>query len=247
MDIIVFFVGLMLHVGTAPSLKTHLAIVDEPGQHTPVLVVISSDGSTVAYPLRKLDKISFTHGTGGAGTSPVFRADVPELQNNTRTSTNQPGTLDPKVAGGDPTHSHVLGFFFYPPGSHLTVSHHSSCQARFILDDPSAAFEDVAITNVLRAPRPATGTVHLDIFNNNTRRKHIPIGAGDIVIISNRTTKRGQHFAHYKGLTNAQRIAHVDAPGTHCTATPASGPLTIAGPLRPFYDPFPECGNSQWP
>lgn len=254
MKIVVYFIGLMLHIGSDKDpdghYKSHVAIVDAPNHQQAIVLWKNGVAYGSPIPINPGDRIGFKHGIGVVSTDPTFRETVPHLRTHTRTPANGQTDLHAKPASAGFPHSHVAAYFWYPPSSSMTASHHSSCLAQFILDDPDPDPVRVAVINMITAPRPS-GKVFLQIVNG-TNINDVEIPPDVDVIVANITKTPGQHFAHYKGLTTAWpngRIAHVKRPQHQkCTRVPPTGPLQTPAALHKIWmEPFPECGNSQWP
>ena len=186
--------------------------------------------------------------TGMASTDATFREAVPHIQRLTRAPGNATSDLHSRPQGASFPHGDVFAYVFYPPGSKMRVFSFSSCKAKFELDDPNVQPVPVSVINELKASIP-TGT-KLEITRNGQLRWQRVIPPDSVIIVGNNSPNLNPaHFAHYRALTNATRIAKVVRDAEICTfqPNPLFSPSLARSSRKPLYEPYTECTNSQWP
>jgi hypothetical protein len=246
MPFTIYFHGLMCFIGderdTEGLRKTHVAIIDEKGHHTPGLTV-------PGHPPRKLeetDEITFSLGEAAASTTPLFRASVPHLKVITAG-----GVLHQPIRDRA-EHREVVAYVVLPGGT-LDVHDMYDEKGQYKLNGSNLGGPTcVARITKLEVETDASITITVTDKSPSNPRQPITytVPAASFICIGNVTrvvsqhASHDRHLAHHRPLTSGTTVAEVDSISNDpCGERDNSDPCNF----KLLDGANPECSNSQYP
>lgn len=257
------FEGLICHVGSTSSKKRRAVLVYAPSanplhNHVPRLVVQGTP-----YPLQQHDSITFTGLSAGDATAQSdFTIRVPGLE---RLLVD--GTIDPAILNGDP-HAQAAATVRFAAGTLAAPKAHQH-RIRFTF---SSGDEESRCVATMTEFASLTDAAEVEIVIAHRKPDGSPDGgptvirtaANSMIDVTNLPQKAGgNHFAMFRGLTDASAMAAVSDDGSSC---PGGGEVAAESSSAKFEltrqalieqgatqeeaalaTTNPECSNSAWP